>query len=262
MIANLAVLAHGAESPVSSTWSVEAGSAQLANTYLSPLKYNGWHMGVDYDRAQAMRFCPEKWMNALRFGVEFEKAKNPVGNTNLYSAQVSAGWSMLWRKRFGCGFSVQAGGAADMLAGAMLQLRNGNNPVQARAAVTVGPEVRASWTRGAWAMGVRARTPLLGVFFTPEFGELYYEIQLGDRRGLVHCAHPGSFRRLNAEVFADFRPGATAIRVGYRADLLSAKANGIIDRRLVNAAFVGVNVDWLSLNRKKSDEAKAISVSY
>lgn len=236
---------------MSSTWSVEAGGAQLANTYLSPLKYQGWHLGVDYDRAQAMRFCPQKWDNALRFGVDFERGMNPAGNAAIYSAQVTAGWSMLWRKSLPKDFTVHAGGAADLLAGALLLMRNGNNPAQARAAVTIGPEVRAAWTHGPWTIGARARTPLLGVFFAPQYGELYYEIQLGDRRGLVHCAHPGSFRRLNAEVYVDFCPGATALRVGYRADLLSARANGITDRRLVNSAFIGINVDWLSINRKR-----------
>lgn len=217
--------------PVSLTWSLEAGSSTLADTYLTPLKYHGLHLGVGYDRWQSMRFCPERWADALRFRFLFDRALNPAGNSTMYGAGIAAGWSMVRVFDLGCGFRVGVGGAADLDVGALLLQHNSNNPVQARASVTVGPEVGAYWAcRRLIGAGFSMRSPLIGAFFSPDYGELYYEISLGNHGGLVHCAWPGAFRRLQADFYVDIRPSATALRIGYRTDLLSFRANGITGR--------------------------------
>lgn len=254
--------ADDAVRPVSSTWAFEVGAAQLADTYLTPLKYNGLHLGIGYQRAQAMRFCPEKWTNALRFRMLFDRARNHAGNSVMYSAGINVGWSMLYGWRLPHGISLRVGGAADADLGALLLARNSNNPAQARASVTIGPEVSAYWSRKVWGVGLTMRSPLIGAFFSPDYGELYYEISLGNHKKLVHCAWPGSFRRLTADLFVDVRPAATAVRIGYRADWLSFSANGLTGRSLTHSAVIAVNCDFLSVNPHKNNEAKIITAAY
>ena len=38
--------------PVTAAYTVEAGTSHLADTYLTPLKYSGWSMGLGYERMQ------------------------------------------------------------------------------------------------------------------------------------------------------------------------------------------------------------------
>lgn len=52
--------------PVFSAYTLEAGSAHIADTYLTPLKYNGQHFGIDYQRWQAMKFDPQRWVMQAR----------------------------------------------------------------------------------------------------------------------------------------------------------------------------------------------------
>lgn len=240
------------------------GGSLLADTYLTPLKYRGLHLGLSCSRSQAMRFKPEKWTNSLRFRVEFDRAKNRAGNSVMYSAGIAGGWSMDYCWRLPHAILLKAGGAVDADLGALLLARNSNNPAQARASLTVGPEVAAYWAyKRLWGVGLEMRSPLIGAFFSPDYGELYYEISLGNHGGLVHCAWPGSFRRLTADLFVDIRPGASALRVGYRADLLSFRACGLTGRSLSNSLVIAINCDFLSVNpRKKSDEAKIFSNTY
>lgn len=262
---SLSVMLASAQSslrPVSSTWELEVGAAQLADTYLTPLKYNGFHIALGYQRAQAMKFCPERWVNALRLRFGFDRAKNPAGNSIMYSADVSFGWSMLYGWKLPYDIRLKVGGAADADIGALLLARNSNNPAQARASVTVGPEVTAYWTHKIWGVSAHLRSPLIGAFFSPDYGELYYEISLGNRRGLVHCAWPGAYRRLIADLFFDVRPGSTALRIGYRADLLSFRANGITGRSLTHSAVIAVNCDFLSVNPRKYHEVQIITADY
>lgn len=258
----LSVSAQDLLRPVSSTWALEIGSTQLADTYLTPLKYNGLHLGLGYQRAQAMRFCPQRWLNALRFRLEFDRAKNHAGNSVMYSAGINAGWSMVYGWDLPYEIKLRAGGAVDAELGALLLARNSNNPAQARASLTVGPEIDAYWLRKIWGVGINMRSPLIGAFFSPDYGELYYEISLGNHKNLVHCAWPGSFRRLTADIFVDIRPSATAVRIGYRADLLSFRANGLTGRSLTHSAVIAITCDFLSVNSHKNYEGKIINAAY
>ncbi|MDE6130631.1 MAG: hypothetical protein K2F74_03465, partial [Muribaculaceae bacterium] len=50
------------ERPVTSVYTIEAGRSHICDTYLTPLKYDGWQTALSYERWQAMRFNPEKWV--------------------------------------------------------------------------------------------------------------------------------------------------------------------------------------------------------
>ena len=89
--------------------------------------------------------------------------------------------------------------------------------------------------------------PLTGMFFSPQYGELYYEIYLGNRSGLVRAAWPGNFLRLDNLLSADLHFGATTLRLGYRLDYSSSKASHIVTRRLSHCAVVGITCEWISL---------------
>ena len=51
--------------PVFAAYTVEWGSSHLTDTYLTPLKYDGWHAAFDYQRYQAMKFAPRDWTMRL-----------------------------------------------------------------------------------------------------------------------------------------------------------------------------------------------------
>lgn len=83
--------------PVTSSYSVEYGSAHLADTYLTPLHYRGWHTGVKYMREQAMKHNPERWSMQLRLGLDFDRTQNPAKNATILNGEVSASWAMMRR---------------------------------------------------------------------------------------------------------------------------------------------------------------------
>ena len=51
--------------PVTSAYTIEAGSAKITDTYLSPLKYTGETFAFGYERFQAMKFNPEKHLKYI-----------------------------------------------------------------------------------------------------------------------------------------------------------------------------------------------------
>lgn len=242
--------------PVLSAYTLEVGTAHIAETYLSPLKYSGWDIAIGYERMQAMRFKPERWVMQLRGRLEADRTQNPAGNAALWNLGLGIDWAMMHRWKVGEELSLYAGGTVGAVLGAYYSERNSNNPVAAKASLTVGPQVAAAYTLKVKSLPVvfryQADLPLGGIFFSPEYGELYYEIYMGNHKGLVRGAWPGNFFRLNNLLTADLRFGGTTLRLGYRCNVFSSKASDIVTRHVSHAAVIGICTEWISLSPRRS----------
>ncbi len=254
--------------PVLSAYTVHAGSAHIAETYLSPLRYSGQSLELGYERMQAMRFDPRRWVMDLRLGIDGARTLNPAQNATMWQLSVEAGWGMMRRFRINDSWSIYAGGSTDIDLGALYTPRNSNNPVAAKASWTIGAMGAAAWngTIGRLPVCLRyqVRMPLTGIFFSPQYGELYYEIYLGNHSGLVRAAWPGNFFRLDNLLSADLRFGATIVRLGYALDVSSTKASDIVTRRITHCAVVGFVSEWVSLSAapRHRNDAETISALY
>ncbi len=255
--------------PVLSAYTLEAGSSHLADTYLSPLKYSGFALALNYERMQAMKFDPSRWVMRMNARVGFESAQNPARNASMLDLDLSYTWGMMRRFNFSGGWSVLAGGSTGIDGGVFYNARNSNNPASAKCAWTVNAVAGALYNgrlRGIpFCARYMAELPLTGVFFGPQYGELYYEIYLGDHSKLAHCAWPGNFFRLDNLATVDLRFGATVLRLGYRCAILSTKEAHLVTRRVTHTAVIGVASEWISLSADRSDggeHARVISAMY
>lgn len=218
---------------------------------------------------QAMKFNPEKFVMRLRGRLSFEDTHNPAGNATMAGIDLDLGWAMMYRHKFDGGWAIAGGGYTSLSGGALYAARNSNNPVAAKAAWVVGPTGSAVWSGKIKKLPLCVRyiaeVPLTGVFFAPQYGELYYEIYLGNHKGLTHMAWPGNYFRLDNLLSVDLRFGATILRLGYHANFASAKANDIVTRRMNHTAMVGVASEWVAIggkNTKNLEKAKIISALY
>lgn len=254
--------------PVYAAYTVSAGSSHLADTYLSPIKYSGWRVGLGYERLQAMKFDPERWVQRLKFDVEVDRTVGPRGVGVMWYAGLDLSWSMTRRWKLPYGLSAGIGGEASLDAGCLYIDRGGNNPASAKAAITVGATGYCAWNGKVWRLPVtlryQASMPVIGAFFSPDYGELYYEIYLGNHGGLAHCAWPGNYFRYDHQLTADISFGSTNLRLGYGGRIFSSKVNDITTRIFTHYAIVGISGQWMSYNPRKglSPEARVISATY
>ena len=185
--------------PVFAAYTVEWGSSHLTNTYLTPLKYDGWHAAFDYQRYQAMKFAPRDWTMRLSLNLSVDKTDNPARNASMWDIMLTADWGMMRKWRPAEGLTLAAGGSTEIELGCLYNARNGNNPASAKAAWTVNLTGFASYRTKLWRLPVtftyQPTLPVTGVFFSPDYGELYYEIYLGDHSGLAHWAWWGNYLR-------------------------------------------------------------------
>lgn len=254
--------------PVFAAYTVEYGSSHLADTYLTPLKYKGWHLGLDYARYQAMRFDPDGWTMRLHGNLSVDKTDNLARNATMWSALLSLDWGMMHKWRPATGLTVALGGSTGIEAGVLYNARNGNNPASAKGAWTVNLTGYAAYRTNLLRIPVTLMyqpvLPVTGIFFAPDYGELYYEIYLGDRSGLVHGAWWGNRFELDNLATADLHFGATALRIGYSGKIFSSKVNHIVTRRFTHAFTIGVSGEWLSVDPRKgvSSTARIINAIY
>lgn len=238
---------HPTPVKVNNAFSIGLGSAHRADTYLSPLHYTGWSSELNYEHFHAFSRIPALW--GLNVGLIVDRTENPVRNSAMLGAQFEARWTMMRRWEFGKRYQVGIGGATTLNAGALYLRRNGNNPVAANASWTADISAYGSARFKIGRMPVtalyRATLPVVGAMFAPDYGQLYYEIYLGDSNGLFTGAYWGRYFRLDQRVTVDMKVGRKWLRVGYGADILSTKVKGIVSRRIDHTFVLGITTDWL-----------------
>ena len=255
--------------PVFAAYTVEAGSAHLADTYLTPLKYDGWHAALDYNRYQAMKFSPERWTMQLHANLSVDRTDNPARNATMWSAMLTMEWGMMrrWRPIESLpSLTLALGGSTGIQAGCLYNDRNGNNPASAKGAWTLNLTGYAAYRMNIGRLPVtfmyQPTLPVTGIFFAPDYGELYYEIYLGNRKGLVHGAWWGNYFRLDNLLTADLHFGSTSLRVGYKANIFSSKINHTVTHIYDHALVIGISGEWLSYDPRRhrhSNKARIIS---
>ncbi len=251
--------------PVMSAYMLECGGANLADTYLTPLKYDGWNVALRYERMQAMKFNPDRWIMRLAVGFETDKTENPAKNATMWYWGLDLSWGMMHRWQLPYGITVAGGGSTSLDLGCLYNGRNGNNPASAKGAWTVNLTGYATWNFNLWKLPVTLRyhptIPVTGVFFSPDYGELYYEIYLGNHSGLAHAAWWGNYFMMENLVTADLHFGNTSLRLGYRGRILSTHINDITTRMITNGFVLGVSGEWLSVSPRKGIDSTARIVS-
>lgn len=249
---------------VTSSYSLEYGSSHIADTYLTPLHYRGSHYAFGYERDQAMRFDPQSWTMQLKAYIVYDHTKNPAKNATMVSGDVRASWDMTHRWTLPGGLTLAFGGGTTLNAGVLYLTRNGNNPASAKVGWTIDATGYAAWKGRLHKLPLTIRyqptLPLTGVFFSPDYGQLYYQISLGEHKGLLHGAWPGNYFTLDNLLTADIHLGRTSLRIGYHNNIFSSKANNIVSQDISHAIVLGITTEWLSLSPTSNKiDAKIIS---
>ena len=239
---------------------VGVGCTDLLDTYLSPEKYRGTAITLlSHTRRERDRSV---WVRQLRHEGYMAYADNRSGNGGEMSASYTFGYSLMrkWRASvWRLPVQLMAGATAEATAGFVYNTRNGNNPANARLALRVSPTVaadlpigRASHTRGmALHPGDCAHYPvllhyeasvsLLGLMFSPNYGQSYYEIF--NRGNYDHNCVPttfGSTPSFRHMLTLDVRALHTTWRMGYLGNLEQARVNGLKQHTYTHSFVIGV----------------------
>ncbi len=252
-----AVSESEAPRPVTGIYGVEIGEMSAYSTYLSPLTYSGATYGILGNWRKAMPFAPE--CAIMEFDTHFDIGSmlNPRKTARMLDLDAYLSWGMAWRKRLHNSLQVSAGGDLAAEFGMLWLTRNGNNPVAARAYVSLGVKGGVSWHFTAGRLPILlsddVRIPIGGAFFSPAYGETYYEIYLGNRSGLVHFGYPGNHFTLSNHLAFTLDFGRTALQVGYRFSADTSWINHLDTRIFRHCLTLGVIPGGIGLKQRRHE---------
>lgn len=228
--------------PVASAFTFEIGRQSALDTYLSPIRYSGLDVALGYERLRAASFAPGKWLTRHNVLLNFASMSNQSGNGAMMSLYLDYSFAMLRRWQLGRGLWLAGGGEAALTLGGLYNLRNSNNPATAKVAIDLGATAMASYHLRVGRLPLTFRyqvsLPVVGAFFSPAFGQSYYEMfYLGNTSGIVHFGAWHNRVDLRNYLSVDLHLGKMALRLGYRQLMRTTHVNHL-DTQVLGHMFV------------------------
>lgn len=228
---------------IESVWHLSLGKEYAKDSYLSLARFSGTEVTLQGEWSKRL---PQSQSLGMCFDAEIGGATllNSRHTKRMIDFGLEAGWSLFSRLRPLENLRVDVGGRLGIGGGLLYIAGNGNNPVSARADADLSIVASAGWQikigKQRFLLSDTFRFPIAGLFFTPQYGESYYEIYFGNHSGLVHFGGPWNRVHLHNVVSVGLPVGRTVLEIGYGLDYLSVSANHLKTRILRDSFVLGV----------------------
>ena len=229
----LALTSMGQEWSRNSTaaWMVGLGSVRQLDTYLSPLEYKGIQLSTLRETQRMTHLADGRISFQSLLQGAFSIAENRPATANYWGGHLNydAGWHYNWQPARG--LRLMAGGMIGAEVGCLYNDRNGNNPVQARLNADLSASAAANYTfrlrHKMLSLRYQVNIPVAGCMFSPQYGQSYYEISLGNRDHNVVFTHPANAFSCWQLFTLDIPLQRYTLRSGYLCDIHQSHANHI-----------------------------------
>jgi hypothetical protein len=219
------------------------GYTQHLDTYLSPGEYSGAELRFV---SHTIRDNDDHPLSKLIVHQGFlSSTKNKAHNANELAGLYTFSYGLLYNWHFLDGdINLKAGATTNLELGFDYNLRNSNNPAQLRAALNISPTAAITYDTHLGNFPITLRyelaAPLMGVMFSPNYGQSYYEIfSRGDYDHNAVFTHPFNTPSLHHMLTLDITVMRQTFRMGYLGDVRQARVNGLRQHQYTHALVIG-----------------------
>ena len=220
------------------------GHTNLLDTYLSPMKYTGPELRILRENMRNTKYMDGKIYRQSLFQANVSLTENKAGTGSEFA--FLANWNLAYHYSFykSGKWQLQAGPNLDLNGGMIYNMRNSNNPVNAKAYANLGASGMAIYhfkiKEHPFMLRYQLNVPLLGVMFSPEYGQPYYEMSIAKDFGknirFTSLHNQPSVRQF---ITLDFPIRNTTLRVGYVCDIQQAKVNHLKSHMWSHSFLIG-----------------------
>lgn len=244
--------------PKSISWMFGFGRSGVLDTYLTPYQYTG----TDY-RLMMEHYSPNysgSIANVQNFSLNYSYTSNFSGRGVYYTGFFDYSFSRIYRVFQNDKFRIMMGPAIDLDLGCIYNIRNSNNPAQAKVNLNLDYSAKAEYQfkvrRANWKLTYQFSTPILGVGFAPEYGQSYYEIfGLGNTAGIVHLVSLHNQWAMQNRLVVDIPLWGSWFRCGYYGQVYQSRINQLETSIVAHNIVIGYSGEILRLDRRKRKEA-------
>lgn len=232
-----------------------AGYTNILDTYLSPVKYTGPEIRILRESMRMTKLMDGHVSVQNMLQVSLSLTENKAETANELAGMVNWNYALHYQFRITEKFKILAGPMLDLNGGFVYNMRNSNNPAQAKAYINLAASgmVIYHFRIKNYPMIARYQVnlPLMGVMFSPEYGQSYYEIfslHHGGKNILFTSLHnQPAFRQF---LTLDFPVRSTVMRFGYMCDIQQAKVNSLKSHIWSHAFMIGFVKNFYLLKGK------------
>ena len=211
---------------------VGAGKTNVYDTYLSPLEYRGPELRLMHESMRMTRLVGGRVSAQRIVQVNASSTDNISKSGKSYSGMFNWTYALHYQYNVDDRLKILFGPMLDFNGGFIYNTRNSNNPAQAKVYGSIDASAMAIYKLriGRYPMTLRyqANLPFIGVMFSPEYGQSYYEIfslKHSGKNVLFTSFHNAPTVRQMLTL--DFPIGKTIMRAGYLCDIQQAKVNNL-----------------------------------
>ncbi len=223
------------------SYQVGIGPTRILDTYLSQEKFSGTgftFLSTNMTGRESSRWST-LWQHMVNLSTTKDRTKDGSELEGAYHLSFARyyGWEFMEGK-----WQVKAGGLADLGVGFIYNTRNGNNPAQARIGLQLCPSAITTYHLGQFSLRYALDLPLVGVAFSPNYGQSYYEIF--SRGNYDHNIVPTTF--VSAPSFRQqfnvmwHCSRSLSLTVGYLGDYQQLQVNNLKQHVLSHRFMVGI----------------------
>lgn len=243
------------------------GHSNILDTYLSTQEYKGIDFRTSRETMRMTNIGKGNVSVQNFLQADFSFGKNRVDNNNTLAGMVNWNYGLHYQFKLSDNFKLLAGGLGDTNLGFIYNLRNSNNPASLRAYINLDASAMAIWhfhiKRTALVLRYQLNTPILGVMFSPEMGESYYEIfSLGHYSGTIKLTSLHSQPSLRQFLSLDIPIGQQQIRLSYLGDLQQSHVNNIKTHSYSHVFMIGFVKRLYKLSNKELQKLPASIQAY
>lgn len=217
----------------------DVGSYNVLDTYLSPYSYKGGKFGVTLEKVYNH--------TVHRTHLFFGSLQNPAKNVDEYDMGLSYSLAHHFTLLHTDSWTVKAGPMGQVRLGCLYNDRNGNNPAQAKASLMAHASAAATYSFDL--LGKRLAVegtvdfPLIGLAYSPQFGQSYYEEFVGghyDHNCVV--AHTFNTPSVEYRLLVDIPVKKTSLYLGYNGYVYQTTYNHLRYHAYAHSLLVGIKL--------------------
>ncbi len=220
------------------------GFTNVYDTYLSPVEYKGTEIRIMRESIRLTKLADGNISTQALFQAHLGYTKNQTETGECFSGLVNWNYALHYQFRIGENLKLLAGGAGELNGGFIYNVRNSNNPASAKAYINIAASGMAIYhfriRKYPMTLRYQINMPFLGVMFSPDHHQSYYEIfSLGHTNKVVRFTSFHNQPSLRQMVSLDFPARYLKMRVSYVCDLQQSQLNGLRTHTYSHAFLLG-----------------------